>query len=65
MACRYVHAKQFRRHHREPYILSVRLGRLVRDIRRKLLGHDNLQAAFAAPLSRACQIRSQQQCLRG
>ena len=65
MAGRYAHAKQFKRHHRELRILRIRLGRLVRDIRRKITGQEELEAAFLWPLSRADQIRSQQQRQRG
>jgi IS5 family transposase len=65
MAGRYAHAKQFNRHHRELRLLRTRLGRIVRDIRRKIAGHADLEAACAAPLSRADQIRSQQQRQRG
>ncbi len=35
MAGRYAHAKQFKRHNRELKFRRIRLGRLVRDIRRK------------------------------
>jgi IS5 family transposase len=65
MAGRYAHAKQFKRHHRELRILRIRLGRLVRDIRRKIAGQQELEAAFLWPVSRADQIRSQQQRQRG
>src|SRR5205085_4793133 len=65
MAGRYAHAKQFNRHHRQLRILRVRLGRIIRDIRRKIAGDDRLETAFASPLSRADQIRSQQQRQRG
>lgn len=65
MAGRYAHAKQFKRHHRQLRILRIRLGRLVRDIRRKIAGRQDLEAAFLWPLSRADQIRSQQQRQRG
>jgi IS5 family transposase len=65
MASRYAHAKQFKRHHRELRILRIRLGRLVRDIKRKIAGQDQLEAVFLWPLSRADQIRSQQQRQRG
>lgn len=40
MAGRYAHAKQFKRHHREVRFLRTRLGRLIRDIRRKIAGHE-------------------------
>jgi IS5 family transposase len=36
MASRYAHAKQFNRHHRQLRLLRSRLGRIIRDIRRKL-----------------------------
>ena len=65
MAGRYAHAKQFNRHQRELRFLRTRLGRLVRDIRRKVRGRDDLEAAFQEPLSRASQIRAQQQRQRG
>ncbi len=65
MAGRYAHAKQFNRHRRELRILRTRLGRLIRDIGRKIAGHQDIEAAFALPLSRAAQIRSQQQRQRG
>ena len=65
MAGRYAHAKQFNRHQRKLRFLRTRLGRLVRDIRRKVRGRDDLEAAFQEPLSRASQIRAQQQRQRG
>ena len=65
MAGRYAHAKQFNRHHREVRFLRTRLGRLIRDIRRKIKGHGPVEAAFERPLSRASQIRSQRQRQRG
>ena len=65
MAGRYAHAKQFNRHRRQLRILRTRLGRLIRDIRRKIAGRQNIEAVFEAPLSRASQIRSQQQRQRG
>lgn len=65
MAGRYAHAKQFKRHHREMRFLRTRLGRLVRDIRRKIAGRADLEKAFATPLSRADQIRFQRQRQRG
>jgi IS5 family transposase len=65
MAGRYAHAKQFNRHHRELRLLRTRLGRIIRDIRRKIAGQPTLEEAFVTPLSRASQIRSQQQRQRG
>ncbi|MHC2399806.1 IS5 family transposase [Bradyrhizobium barranii subsp. barranii] len=65
MAGRYAHAKQFNRHQRQLRILRSRLGRIIRDIRRKTEGQAALEGAFALPLSRATQIGSQQQRQRG
>src|ERR1700757_1694045 len=65
MAGRYAHAKQFKRHHRQLRLLRTRLGRLIRDIRRKIAGQPELQATLQWPLARAEQIRSQQQRQRG
>ncbi len=65
MAGRYAHAKQFNRHHRQLRLLRTRLGRIIRDIRRKIAGKADLEAAFEWPLTRANQIRSQQQRQRG
>ena len=41
------------------------LGRLIRDIRRKIKGQEPVEAAFQEALARASQIRSQQQRQRG
>ena len=65
MAGRYAHAKQFNRHHREVRFLRTRLGRLIRDIRRRIAGRQTIEAAFESPLSRASQIRSQRPRQRG
>ena len=65
MAGRYAHAKQFNRHNRELRFLRTRLGRLIRDIGRKIKGNQMLESVFATPLSRASQIRSQKQRQRG
>jgi IS5 family transposase len=65
MAGRYAHAKQFNRHRRELRILRTRLGRIIRDIQRRIVGKAELETAFAWPLSCASQIRSQQQRQRG
>ena len=65
MAGRYAHAKQFNRHRRQLRILRTRLGRIIRDIRRKIAGQEHVAATFEAPLARANQIRFQQQRQRG
>jgi IS5 family transposase len=64
MAGRYAHAKQFNRHRHQLRFLRTRLGRIVRDIARKLRGTD-LETVFQEPLARARQIRSQEQRQRG
>jgi len=53
MAGRYTHAKQFKRANRELRFLRTRLGRLIRDIRRKIEGDETLQKLFAEPLDKA------------
>ncbi|MDX1607412.1 MAG: IS5 family transposase [Candidatus Competibacterales bacterium] len=65
MAGRYAHAKQFKRANRELRFLRIRLGRLVRDIRRKTESDAALAAAFAGPLNKAMQIGRQRQNQRG
>jgi transposase, IS5 family len=57
--------KQFRRHQRHLRIVRSRLGRIIREIRRKILDQPALEQTFALPLGRATQIRSQQQRQRG
>ena len=65
MAGRYAHAKQFKRMNRQLKFLRTRLGRIIRDIRRKIDGDEGLREAFAAPLSKASQIRGRKQRQRG
>ncbi len=65
MAGRYAHAKQFKRMNRQIKFLRTRLGRIIRDIRRKTEGDEDLQEAFAVALSKASQIRGQKQRQRG
>ena len=65
MAGRYAHAKQLKRQQRQLRFLRVRLGRLIRDIGRKITGAPHLEAVFRWPLARARQIHSQQQRQRG
>src|SRR5262245_38829115 len=64
MAGRYAHAKQFNRYRRELRLLRFRLGRIIRDIARKVVG-SGLEEVFHEPLARARQIRSQEQRQRG
>jgi len=65
MAGRYAHAKQFKRMNRQIKFLRTRLGRIIRDIRRKIDGDEDLQMTFGVPLSKASQIRGQKQRQRG
>jgi IS5 family transposase len=65
LAGRYAHAKQFKRTGRELRFLRTRLGRLIRDLRRKTERDDALRETFAGPLSKAMQIRRQRQQQRG
>ena len=65
-AGRYAHAKQFKRHHLQLRLLRTRLGRIIRDVRRKIAGRPEIEAALQWPLARANQdARSQQQRQRG
>jgi IS5 family transposase len=50
---------------RQLRLLRSRLGRIIRDISRKIAGRPELAAAFEGPLRRAAQIRSQRQRQRG
>ena len=56
-ASRYAHAKQWRRMRRELKFLRVRLGRLIRDIRRKA---GTIDSELATLLERAERIMKQQ-----
>jgi IS5 family transposase len=58
-AQRYAHAKQFKRHRRQVKFLTVRLGRVIRDIQRKTDGDQTLHDAFAEELSMAIRLRLQ------
>ena len=64
MAGRYAHAKQFKRREREIRRLRTWLGRIIRDIRRKIEGIRSLEQ-IADYLSRASQIRMQRRGERG
>jgi IS5 family transposase len=62
---RYAHAKQFKRANRSLKKLRTYLGRVIRDIARKIDGDDRLQTAFARSLSLARTVRDQKQHQRG
>jgi len=65
MAGRYAHAKQFKRMNKQIKFLRSRLGRLTRDIAGKIEDDQALREVFAIPLTKARQIRGQQQRQRG
>jgi IS5 family transposase len=65
MAGRYAHAKQFNRHHRQLRLLRTRLGRIIRDIRRKIAGNAALEERFADLLALAVRVRLQDHRQRG
>ena len=58
-AQRYAHAKQFKRHRKQVRFLKVRLGRIMRDIRRKIDGKPIFEDLFASELSLASRLRHQ------
>lgn len=62
---RYAHAKQFKRANRSLRKLRTYLGRIIRDIGRKIDGDESLQVAFARSLSLARTVRDQKQHQRG
>ena len=62
---RYAYAKQFRRANRELRKLRTYLGRVRRDIMRKIKGDDGKEAVFAQLLSLSHSVREQRQKQRG
>ena len=65
MVGRYTHAHQFKRARRELKFLRTRLGRIIRDIRRKIEGNPALEDRFAALLDLASRVRQQDHRQRG
>src|SRR5262245_51614026 len=65
MVGRYTHAHQFKRARRALKFLRTRLGRVIRDIRRKIAGNQALQERFADPLALAVRVRFQDHRQRG
>jgi IS5 family transposase len=65
MIGRYTHAHQFKRARRELKFLRVRLGRIIRDIRRKIEGNTALEDRFGPLLDLALRVRHQEQRQRG
>src|SRR5687768_784861 len=62
---RYAHAKQFKRATRALRSIRTMLGRVIRDITRKIVGRPELTDVFALPLSRARRVKDQRQRQRG
>jgi IS5 family transposase len=62
---RYAHAKQFTRANRMLKKLRTYLGRVIRDIGRRIEGDSGHEAAFAQLLLLARRVRKQQQRQRG
>ncbi len=65
MTGRYTHAHQFKRARRELKFLRTRLGRIIRDIRRKIDGNEALEDRFAHLLDLAIKVRHQDHRRRG
>ena len=65
MVGRYTHAHQFKRARRELKFLRTRLGRIIRDIRRKIEDDGALEDRFGPPLDLALRVRHQEQRQRG
>ncbi|MGA7307509.1 MAG: IS5 family transposase [Pseudolabrys sp.] len=62
---RYAHAHQFKRANKALRKLRTYLGRVIRDIGRKIAGNDALQEVFAKPMSLARRVRDQDRRQRG
>jgi IS5 family transposase len=65
MVGRYTHAHQFKRARRALKFLRIRLGRVIRDIRRKIAGNEALEERFAGLLALALRVRFQDHRQRG
>jgi IS5 family transposase len=65
MIGRYTHAHQFKRMRRALKFLRIRLGRVIRDIRRKIADRPDLQARFNPLLDLAVKVSVQDHRQRG
>ena len=65
MVGRYTHAHQFKRARRALKFLRTRLGRVIRDLRRRIDGNAELEARFGSLLDLALKVRLQDQRRRG
>ena len=62
---RYAHAKQFKRANRALRTIRTHLGRVIRDVARKIRGEPELERVFAPDLWLAERVREQRQNQRG
>jgi transposase, IS5 family len=62
---RYAHAHQFKRANKALRKLKTYLGRVIRDIGRRIAGNETLEEAFARELSLARRVRDQDRRQRG
>ena len=65
MVGHYTHAHRFKRARRALKFLRTRLGRVIRDIRRKIAGNPRLTERFADLLALAVRVRVQDHRQRG
>jgi IS5 family transposase len=65
MVGRYIHAHQFKRARKALKFLRTRLGRVIRDINRKIDGRPELEARFGHLLDLAIKVRHQDHRQRG
>jgi IS5 family transposase len=61
---RYAHAKQFKRAKRSLKTLKTFLGRVIREIARRIKGNEALEKPFAHPLMLARRVHAQNKNLR-
>src|SRR5919109_1257575 len=62
---RYAHAHQFKRANRSLRKLKTYLGRVIRDIERRIIGNEDLREAFIRPLFLARRVLEQERRQRG
>ena len=62
---RYAHAQRFKLTNRALKTIRTYLGRVTRDIVRKIRGEAELESVFAHPLMLARRVREQRQHQRG
>ncbi len=62
---RYAHARQFKRAGKALRRIRTMLGRVIRDVMRKIQGNAGLEEVFALPLSLARRVKEQRRGERG